>query len=41
MLVEASRSGAVLRLTLNNPPANLLSLAVMDALLAELDAASD
>src|SRR6476661_3857259 len=40
MLVEASRSGAVLRLTLNNPPANLLSLAAMDALLAELDAAA-
>ena len=40
-LIAAQRAGAVLRLTLNNPPANLLSLAVMEALLAELHAAQD
>ncbi|MCV9997464.1 enoyl-CoA hydratase [Pararhizobium sp. YC-54] len=34
-------SGNVLRLTLNNPPANTLSIAVMDALCAELDAAAE
>ena len=34
-------SGAVLRLTLNNPPANVLSVAVMKWLQAELDAARD
>jgi enoyl-CoA hydratase/carnithine racemase len=33
--------GAILRLTLHNPPANVLSIAVMEALLAELDAARD
>jgi enoyl-CoA hydratase/carnithine racemase len=32
---------AILRLTLHNPPANALSIAVMEALLAELDAARD
>ncbi|WP_426123158.1 enoyl-CoA hydratase [Pararhizobium sp. PWRC1-1] len=31
-------SGNVLRLTLNNPPANVLSIALMEALTAELDA---
>ena len=40
-LIAAQREGAVLRLTLHNPPANLLSLAVMEALLAELHAAQD
>jgi len=40
-LIAAQRDGAVLRLTLHNPPANLLSLAVMEALLAELHAAQD
>ncbi|NRQ14256.1 enoyl-CoA hydratase [Ensifer sesbaniae] len=32
------RSGPVLRLTLNNPPANVLSIAMMEALHAEFDA---
>jgi enoyl-CoA hydratase/carnithine racemase len=36
--VQCANSG-VLRLTLNNPPANALSLGVMEALQAELDAA--
>jgi enoyl-CoA hydratase/carnithine racemase len=31
-------SGHVLRLTLNNPPANVLSIALLEALIAELDA---
>ncbi|WP_421868378.1 enoyl-CoA hydratase [Pararhizobium sp.] len=31
-------SGNVLRLTLNNPPANVLSIALLEALIAELDA---
>ena len=39
--VIASRIGAILRLTLSNPPANALSLATMAALQAELDAARD
>jgi enoyl-CoA hydratase/carnithine racemase len=38
-LIGAERHGPVLRLTLENPPANLLSLAVMEALQAALDAA--
>src|SRR3954447_25048437 len=38
-LVGAQRQGAVLRLTLNNPPANALSITVMESLQAELDAA--
>jgi enoyl-CoA hydratase/carnithine racemase len=33
-------SGNVLRLTLNNPPANVLSIALLEALTAELDAVS-
>jgi len=41
MNVSAERTGGVLRLTIDNPPANLLSMAVMEALLAELDAARD
>ncbi|MFL6763362.1 MAG: enoyl-CoA hydratase-related protein, partial [Sphingomicrobium sp.] len=40
-LIEAQASGRVLRLTLNNPPANLLSLAAMESLQAELDAARE
>jgi len=40
-LLSQARLGSVLRLTLENPPANLLSLAVMDALQAALDAARD
>lgn len=40
-LTAAQRADAVLRLTLNNPPANLLSLVAMEFLLAELDAARD
>jgi enoyl-CoA hydratase/carnithine racemase len=40
--LKAERNnGGVLRLTLNNPPANALSIAVMDALQATLDAARD
>jgi enoyl-CoA hydratase/carnithine racemase len=37
-LIGAERQGHVLRLTLQNPPANVLSVEVMEALLAELDA---
>lgn len=39
--VGVDRHGTVLRLTLNNPPANVLSIAVMESLQAELDAARD
>ncbi|MEK1926003.1 MAG: enoyl-CoA hydratase [Rhizobium giardinii] len=39
-LVLREVSGKVLRLTLNNPPANALSIALLDALAAELDAAA-
>ncbi|MDX3928668.1 MAG: enoyl-CoA hydratase [Shinella sp.] len=39
-LILKERAGAVLRLTLNNPPANALSIALMEALAAELDAAA-
>jgi enoyl-CoA hydratase/carnithine racemase len=38
-LIGADRNGPVLRLTLDNPPANALSVEVMEALQAELDAA--
>jgi enoyl-CoA hydratase/carnithine racemase len=38
-LVGSEAQGAVLRLTIRNPPANLLSICVMESLLAELDAA--
>jgi enoyl-CoA hydratase/carnithine racemase len=41
VLVGAERQGPVLRLTLQNPPANLLSVDVMQSLQAELDAARD
>jgi len=40
-LVGVERQGAVLRLTLQNPPANVLSVAVMEALLAEIDGARE
>jgi enoyl-CoA hydratase/carnithine racemase len=40
-LVRAERDGAILRLILHNPPANTLSMAVMEALQAELDSARD
>jgi enoyl-CoA hydratase/carnithine racemase len=40
-LIGAERQGAILRLTLGNPPANALSVEVMEALQAELDAARD
>ncbi|MBD9371832.1 enoyl-CoA hydratase [Rhizobium sp. ARZ01] len=39
-LVLKEQAGAVLRLTLNNPPANALSIALMEALSAALDAAA-
>lgn len=38
-LILRETEGAVVRLTLNNPPANALSIAMMEALKAELDAA--
>lgn len=37
-LLLREQSGPVLRLTLNNPPANVLSIAMMEALHAEFDA---
>ena len=40
-LIGAERQGSVLRLMLQNPPANALSIAVMELLQAELDAARD
>ena len=40
-LVGSERQGPVLRLTLQNPPANALSIAVMRAMQSELDAARD
>jgi len=40
-LVGTARSGPILRLTLRNPPANALSLAAMEALQDELDAARE
>ena len=39
--VRADRKASVLRLTLDNPPANALSVAVIEALQAELDEARD
>jgi enoyl-CoA hydratase/carnithine racemase len=41
ILVGAERQGPILRLTLQNPPANVLSVAVMESLQAEIDAARD
>lgn len=40
-LVLSSRAGGVLRLTLNNPPANVLSIAMMEALHAALSQAGE
>jgi len=40
-LVGVERDVAVLRLTLDNPPANVLSVAITESLQAELDAARD
>lgn len=40
-MIASERHGHVLRLTLDNPPANLLSVAAMEALLADLQAARD
>lgn len=40
-LIGVGRQGVVLRLTLNNPPANALSFETMEALQTELDAARD
>ena len=40
-LIGVERHGSVIRLTLQNPPANAMSVAVMEALQAELDAARD
>lgn len=37
-LVKSEKQGGVLRLEMNNPPANVLSIAMMQALKAELDA---
>ena len=39
-LVRSEQQGAVLRLTLDNPPANALSIAAMESLQAELGAAA-
>src|SRR5882757_6661748 len=38
-LIRADRQGSVLRLTLQSPPANALSVGVMEALQTELDCA--
>ncbi len=40
-MIDADNVGPVLRLTLNSPPANALSVALMQALQAQLDAARD
>ncbi|MCO6410140.1 enoyl-CoA hydratase [Hoeflea alexandrii] len=40
-LVKVSRHGSVLRLEMNNPPANALSIAMMEALKDEFDAARE
>jgi enoyl-CoA hydratase/carnithine racemase len=39
-VIEAERQGGILRLELENPPANLLSLAVMNGLRAHIEAAA-
>jgi enoyl-CoA hydratase/carnithine racemase len=41
VLLKTENRGAVLRLTLENPPANTLSIAVMESMQAALDAARD
>lgn len=38
--LQASRDGPILRLVLNNPPANTLSVPLLEAMQAELDAAA-
>ena len=40
-LIKSQKLGSVLRLEMNNPPANALSIAMMEALKAELDATRD
>ena len=40
VLVRSERQGPVLRLVIDNPPANALSIAVMESLEAELDSAA-
>lgn len=40
-MIDAQRSDGILRLTLQNPPANLLSLGAMESLVAELEEARD
>lgn len=40
-MIDRDQQGAVLRLTLNNPPANALSIELMETLQAELDRARD
>ncbi|MEM5494168.1 enoyl-CoA hydratase [Hoeflea sp. AS16] len=40
-LIKVERHGNVLRLEMNNPPANALSIAMMEALKAELDTARE
>ena len=40
-LVTRDRNGPVLRLTLNNPPANALSIATMEAMVEALGAARE
>jgi enoyl-CoA hydratase/carnithine racemase len=40
-LIGVEREGAILRLTLQNPPANALSIELMESLQAQLDAARD
>ena len=40
-LLNIDRQGPILRLTLNNPPANALSVELMEALQTQIDAASD
>jgi enoyl-CoA hydratase/carnithine racemase len=39
-MIDTERQGAILRLTLRNPPANALSIGVMQSLQTELDAVS-
>ena len=41
MTVRSQRHGPVVRLIIDNPPANLLSLSVMERLLAELESAAN
>lgn len=40
-MIDAERQGAILRLTLDNPPANALSVELMGTLQSALDAAAD